>query len=66
MKFFAISHPISFDSCVGSASIPDNFDSPAPIYSKSNVMHTPKIVIAAISSKLDAAIKVVGIPFLVP
>lgn len=64
MKFLAINHPISFFSFV--ASMPESSDFPAPTYSNNNVMHTPKIVIAAISSKLDAAIKVVGIPFLVP
>lgn len=55
--FFSVSTP---------GSIPDNFDSPVSIYSKTSVTHTPNIVMAAISSKLDAAINVVGIPFLVP
>ena len=66
MKFLITIHAILFFSCFGSASIPETFDSPAPTYSKSNVMQTPKMVIAEISSKLDAAINVVGIPFFVP
>ena len=69
MKFFATNHGMSafsFFSVSTPGSIPDNFDSPVSIYSKSRVMQTPKIVMAAISSKLEAAIRVVGIPFFVP
>ena len=65
-KFFPTMKPILFGLCSGSGLIPETFDEPAPSYSKSNVIQTPKIVIAEISSKLDAAINVVGIPFLVP
>ena len=65
MKFFATIHAISFFSLALAPSIPEIFESP-PTYSKRRVMHTPKIVMAAISSKLEAAINVVGIPFLVP
>jgi len=60
-----IIHAILFFSGASSLEIPDTDESP-PIYSKSRVTQTPKIVMAAISSKLDAAINVVGIPFFVP
>lgn len=42
------------------------FNEPAPTSSKAIVVIIPNTVIAIISSKLDAAIKVVGIPFFVP
>jgi len=46
--------------------IPEIFDSPAPTDSKAILAQIPKTVIAAMSSKLEAAIMVVGIPFFVP
>ena len=61
MKFLPINQPISaffFGSSPGTGSV--------TIYSNNKVTHTPKIVMAAISSNDEAAMSVVGIPFLVP
>ena len=45
---------------------PTGLLSNSPTYSKATDVITPNIVIAIISSKLDAAIRVVGIPFATP
>ena len=61
MKFLPINQAMSdlgFGSSPGTGTV--------SICSNNSVIQTPKIVIAAISSKLDAAIRVVGIPFFVP
>ena len=61
MKFLPINQAISafsFGFSPGTGSV--------TIYSNNKVTHTPKIVMAAMSSNDEAAMSVVGIPFLVP